>query len=249
MRKLVAALACRNEGTRLYGKPMQNLDIDSKTTILDNLIDCLRNIECIDDTVLGIAEGPHNAAYVDYSRSKRTEFIIGDEIDVLQRLIQCGNRVGATDIFRTSSESPFVYYEAIEDSWKSHVDKNADATFLENVPDGTGLQFVKLDALKQQHDLGEDRHRSELCTLYIRENKDKFVLNYIQAPQEVLRMDIRLTVDYPEDLIVCRAVYQYFKEIAPMIPLTKIIEYLDQNPKLVELITPFCEEGYKTMYK
>ena len=28
MRKLVAALACRNKGSRLYGKPLQNLDID-----------------------------------------------------------------------------------------------------------------------------------------------------------------------------------------------------------------------------
>ncbi len=30
MRKLVACLACRNEGTRLYGKPLQNLDVKKK---------------------------------------------------------------------------------------------------------------------------------------------------------------------------------------------------------------------------
>ena len=29
-KKLVAALACRNQGTRLYGKPVQNLDIESR---------------------------------------------------------------------------------------------------------------------------------------------------------------------------------------------------------------------------
>ena len=28
-KKLVAALACRNQGTRLYGKPIQNLDIEN----------------------------------------------------------------------------------------------------------------------------------------------------------------------------------------------------------------------------
>ena len=37
-RKLVAALACRNQGTRLYGKPLQNLDIDKGITILDYMI-------------------------------------------------------------------------------------------------------------------------------------------------------------------------------------------------------------------
>ena len=35
-KKLVAALACRNQGTRLYGKPIQNLDIENGITIIDN---------------------------------------------------------------------------------------------------------------------------------------------------------------------------------------------------------------------
>jgi len=36
MRKLVAALACRNTSNRLFGKPMQNLD--NNKTILDELV-------------------------------------------------------------------------------------------------------------------------------------------------------------------------------------------------------------------
>ena len=35
-RKLVAAIACRNQGSRLYGKPIQNLDVEDGITILDN---------------------------------------------------------------------------------------------------------------------------------------------------------------------------------------------------------------------
>jgi hypothetical protein len=33
-RKLIAALAVRNQGSRLYGKPLQNLDVESGTTVL-----------------------------------------------------------------------------------------------------------------------------------------------------------------------------------------------------------------------
>ena len=40
-RKLVAAIACRNKGTRLYGKPLQNLDEKKGIRIIDNIISCI----------------------------------------------------------------------------------------------------------------------------------------------------------------------------------------------------------------
>ena len=106
-RKLCAALAVRNRGSRLYGKPLQNLDVSSGVKIIDNIIECLRTVECIDNIVLGIANGSDVSVFKEYALSNELAFIKGDEIDVLSRLIQCGNSVGATDIFRVTSESPF----------------------------------------------------------------------------------------------------------------------------------------------
>ena len=37
-RKLVAVLACRNNGKRLFGKPLQALDIKTNWSILDQII-------------------------------------------------------------------------------------------------------------------------------------------------------------------------------------------------------------------
>lgn len=45
MRKLVAALACRNQGSQLYGKPLQNLDIINGTCVLDQIISCLSQFD------------------------------------------------------------------------------------------------------------------------------------------------------------------------------------------------------------
>jgi spore coat polysaccharide biosynthesis protein SpsF len=248
MRKLAAALACRNQGSRLYGKPLQNIDVDSGITILDQIVSTLRKIRCIDVIVLGISEGNQNLAFIDFTKTNSLEYIIGDEKDVLQRLIQCGDKVQATDIFRVTTESPFLYYEPAEASWKDHIDKNADATFIDHIIDGTSFEIIKLDALKKSHQEGEDRHRSELCSLYVRENKDKFVINFVKPPSKLMRKDLRLTVDYPEDLIVCRAVYKNFRHKAPLIPLFEVVDFLDRNTPLIELIAPFCEEGYKIMY-
>ena len=89
--------------------------------------------------------------------------------DVLKRLILCGEHKNATDIFRITSESPFMYYQSINDLWNLYKKEKLDAIFQDDIIDGCGYEIISLNALKKSHEKGEERHRSELCTLYIRE--------------------------------------------------------------------------------
>lgn len=248
MRKLVAAIACRNNGSRLYGKPLQNLDIENGISVLDNIIGCLKQSSTIDEIVLGIAEGIENDVYEEYASSKNISNIRGNENNVLSRLIKCGVHSGATDIFRLTSESPFPFFELFSQLWAKHLTDDNDATFLDDIIDGCGYQIISMDALRSSHEFGSERHRSELISQYIRENSKKYKIGYLTPPSKFIRKDIRLTVDYPEDLILCRAVYENFRDLAPNIPLNNIVEYLDDNPQLIKLTLPFCDEGYKKMY-
>jgi spore coat polysaccharide biosynthesis protein SpsF len=247
-RKLIAALAVRNQGSRLYGKPLQNLDVESGTTVLANILACLRSVECIDEIVLGIAEGVENAVFIKYAEDENIPFIVGDEVDVLGRLIACGHKTNGTDIFRVTSESPFPSYDFVQEAWNQHVSGDADATFFDDVVDGCGFEIIRLDALKEAHKNGEDRHRSELCSLYLRENIQKYKVIKLESPFGFDRKDLRLTVDNPEDLVVCKAVYKNFIDLAPRIPLHKIISFLDMNKELLQLTQPFTEAGYDSMY-
>jgi spore coat polysaccharide biosynthesis protein SpsF len=248
-RKLVAAIACRNNGSRLYGKPLQNLDVINQVTILDNIISCLRSLNIIDEIVLGISIGSNNLAFEEYAIKNNLKYIFGDEKDVLSRLIKCGETVGATDIFRVTSESPFLYFDEVNNFWKHYVNSKLDALFMDEIIDGCGFEIISLEALKKSHKIGENHHRSELCSLYIRENKNFFKIEKAFPPEALIRKDLRLTVDNPEDLVVCRAVYDRFKGFAPNIPLLDVVQYLDLNKHLKELIYPFADSGYKTMNK
>lgn len=248
MRRLIVALACRNNGSRLYGKPLQNLCVIDRYTVLDNIVASLKGIDCIDQIVVGIADTPDNLVYERYCIEHDLQFIWGDEVDVLERLISCANAADATDVLRITSESPFPYYPLMNYAWKKHVESKADATFLDDIVDGCGFEIISKNALMRSHNEGSARHRSELCSLYIRENRDRFIINKIESPKEFYREDIRLTIDNPEDLIVCRAIYQEFKSKIPQLDLSDIINFLDQNPKLKELTLPYCADGYASMY-
>lgn len=248
MRKLVACLACRNQGTRLYGKPLQNLDISERVTVLEYMIASIKTYTAVSDIVLGISEGSDNLVFKEVALKNNIDFIIGSEEDVLSRLIKCCEKAGGTDIFRVTTESPFTYFEAIETAWQEHIAEDRDLTALDQLPDGSGFEMIKLEAYQRSWNKGESKHRSELCSLYIRENKTDFKIGYVSIPSSIRRTDIRLTIDYPEDLILCRAVYGQFKENAPRIPVQQIIEFLDAHPELTQLVNPFVAEGLKTMY-
>ena len=248
-RRLVAAIACRNQGSRLYGKPVQNLDVERGIRILDNILDCLQTIACIDEIVLGISEGVENAVFTSIAEGRGLRYVVGDPIDVLSRLVRCGQLAGATDIFRMTSESPYLYFEPVEDLWSRHQAERADATFMDDIIDGCGFEIISQRALEESHAKGEKKHRSELCTLYIREHLQDFKIVKADAPPALVRKDLRLTVDNPEDLAVCRAVYGAFKNLAPRIPVADVVRFLDANPKLIEMIAPFTEIGYTTMYR
>lgn len=241
-RKLVAALACRAGGARLYGKPIQNLDIKEHITILDHLILSMKKTSEIDEIILGISEGKENEIFVDYAHKHNISYIIGSQKDVLWRLVQCGRIAKATDVFRITSECPFVAWELLADAWNNHKTKNNDVTVTDFMPEGLNFEIYTQDSLEQSHARGGDYERSEFCSAYVRRNPDQFKIQIIKPEAALQRLDLRLTVDYPEDLILCRKIYEALKSDAPHIPVKKIIEWIDLNPSVHQLVEEFVDQ-------
>jgi spore coat polysaccharide biosynthesis protein SpsF len=249
-RRLVAVLACRNSGSRLYGKPLQRLDVATGWRVLDQVIANIRKLDFIDEIVLAISDGSDNLAFKNYAEMAGLRYVVGDEQDVLKRLLLGLILSEATDLFRVTTESPFLYSQVTELAWKNHIDCDFDATFMDGVIDGCGFEIVTTKSLQQSWNLGDERHRSELCTLFIRENRKDFSILQLEEPPSLTRRDLRLTVDYPEDLVVCRAVFDFVKQEFPNCNycLEAIVAFLDRSPHLTRLIYPFTEQGYKSMY-
>jgi spore coat polysaccharide biosynthesis protein SpsF len=239
MRRLAAALACRVRGTRLYGKPLQNLAAGK--TLLDQILDALGRLPQIETCVLGISEGSGNEPFVEMANARKIPHIIGDEIDVLMRLIQCGHAAKATDVFRITTECPFLYFEPVAEAWRRHVEHDNDVTATDGLPEGTHFEIYKLSALETSHERGTAHHRSEGCSRYIRQHRPDFKVETIMPPPDLARMDLRLTVDYPEDLVLCREVYQALSAKAPLIPLADIVAFVDGRPDLKALVAPYVK--------
>lgn len=230
--KVAAALACRVQSERLYGKPLQLI---GEKTILEHLIDQLKTLKKLNKIVLAISEGEENTPFIKMAKKRGLDHVIGDEIDVLGRLIKAGEKVGADTILRATTESPFIYTEKIDDMIDHHFKTKADLTVYENLPEGAYVEIISLDALKKSHKLGSGKHRSELCTLYIFEHPEMFKVEKLKPPEKLRRPDIRITVDYPEDLIVAREIYKALSRPNKLIKVEEIINFLDRHPEIKKI--------------
>lgn len=230
--KIAAVIACRVHSTRLFAKQMQ---LVGNRPIIAHMINQLKTSKMITDIVLAISSKPGNEVFIDYALKNRIKFVIGDDTDVLKRLINGAKYVNADIIFRITPENPYIYWEGIDEILQKHISGNYDFSTCYNVPLGTGYEVVKLSAFEKSHKEGSKKHRSELCSLYIRENIKKFKIFHISPPKEFQRPEIRLTVDTPEDLYVARSIYHSLGKKQKLISLKTIIKFLDDNPELAKI--------------
>lgn len=231
--KLAAVLACRSRSSRLYAKPLQNLDVERGITILDHLIGQLRLRPEIDEVVLAISEEEENRPYITLAEREALPYVLGDDTDVLGRLIAGAEAVGAHDVLRVTTESPFPYLDDLAQTVAAHRSGAHDYTSSTGLPDGCYYEMVSVAALRRSWEDGGQPYRNELCTRYIFDHPDDFSVLRREVPAELRRYDIRLTVDWPEDLIVMRRIYEGLA-LSPHTPhdLAAIIAYLDNHPEV-----------------
>lgn len=243
--KTIATLACRNNSKRLYGKPLQYLQ---ERTVLAYLCDRIEEQEEIAEIVLAISECEGNEVYKSFADDRGIKYVVGDDKDVLGRLISACELAEGDTVFRVTSECPFIYWEGLPEAAKVYREENSDYVTFASLPDGANLELIRLSALKKSHEFGEDKHRSELCTLYIYENKDDFKMRILDVPKEIARPDYRLTIDFPEDLILCRKLAGHFGGDDKGIAVKDICNLLDGSEELRNLVADLTDESYVKPY-
>lgn len=233
MRKIVATLACRVQSERLYAKPLQKI---GKYTVLEHLVRQIRSFDFVSDIVLAISEDPSSAIFVRYAEKLKVPFIFGNERDVLKRLIDAAHLVDGEIVFRMTTECPFVHRPIAYDLVDVFINNNLDYAASPDLPDGVAPEILSIKALESSHLRGEERHRSELCSLYIRENMEQFRCMKLPVSHELQRSDLRITIDYPEDLILCREIFSRLGADPLKFSLHDIINLIDNDKFLQQLI-------------
>jgi spore coat polysaccharide biosynthesis protein SpsF len=237
-RRLVAVLPCRCNSTRLWAKPLQRLA--PKVTICEYLVSTLKSASCIEEVRLAIAQGPGDNAFADLAEQLGLAYLVGSEEDVLGRVVACAREAGATDVLRKTSEDPFLHTAMLEPAWHCHVDHNNDVTAVDPLPEGAGFEIFTLGALARCHEKGNAEDHEHIAN-YARFHQADFVIEILRPEPALQRLDVRLTVDNPEDLILCRTIYRHLARDKSPIPLGAIVDFVDAHPELAASVSQFAD--------
>jgi spore coat polysaccharide biosynthesis protein SpsF (cytidylyltransferase family) len=130
-------------------------------------------------------------------------------------------------------DDPLCVPELIDTSFKQIISENAD--FIESTEVITGLftYTIKSSALKKVCEI-KDSSKTEMMWTYFKDTGLFKMQQLKDIPVKLIRDDIRLTLDYPEDLVLFKTI---FRKIAgeENIDIYQVIDLLSKNEEIKEI--------------
>ena len=187
--------------------------------------------------VLATSVDPANDVLVDLAESLGVAAFRGDEDDVLGRHLEVARRWNVEHVVRVTGDNPLTDLPLIESLSRRHLELDADYTYVPGDALLMGIlsEVISRRALETSHREGEDKHRSELVTLYIKENPERFRIERAELPRELYRPEYRLTVDEPEDVVLMERIFDRLYRPGRIFQTIEAIRLLDSKPELASI--------------
>lgn len=232
MSNVVVAVSARMRSTRCPGKAIAPL---AGKPLIEHLFERLAVLEL--PVVLATSVDPENDVLVELAEQLSIPVFRGDENDVLGRHVALAEAFHADHVVRVTGDNPLTDIPLIEDLVARQLAANADYTYVPGDALLIGIlsEVVSRSALERSHRNGDDRHRSELMTLYIKENPDEFAIVRVELPEELYRPEYRLTVDEPDDLVLMERIFDTLYRSDAVLQAVDAIRLLDREPELAEI--------------
>jgi spore coat polysaccharide biosynthesis protein SpsF len=242
MRNKLVITQARTASTRLPGKILLKI-LDKE--ILLHFLDRILAAEKVDHIIVATTNRPADQAIVDLVQSyhPRISLFRGSEEDVLDRHYQAakqflGNKVESWDIIRITSDCPLIdpllidrHIRAFEDN---PVDYLSSRIHRRTWPHGMELEIFTFQALQTAWQHAVDKYEREHVTPFIYySHAGEFTLFEFTAEKNWSQF--RLTLDYWEDYLLIKAIFEKLYPHNPGFGWPDILNLLEKEKQLVQL--------------
>jgi spore coat polysaccharide biosynthesis protein SpsF len=225
---IVASIQARLGSKRLPRKALADI---AGAPALARLIRRLKRAKSLDAIVLATPD----QELADLAKAEGIHAFIGPEDDVLTRLVGAHKMMNTDIVVQCWGDSPFVDPEVVDMAVLAFQMNDADVvtdTRRKAFPQGVGVSVFSRVALEVIDLFSSSPSHREHAGLYFYECGTYRILHLAPSPRWH-RPDVRLLLDYPEDLEFIRAVAE---NLVPHhgddFGLDEILEFVDDNPGL-----------------
>ncbi len=218
----------RMRSTRLPGKVLKHI---KGKPMLWHVIERLKKVKQSDGLVIATSVNVKDREVIELAQSCGVRCFAGSEKDVLDRFSQAAKKFQFEQIVRVTGDNPLVDPEEADRLISFHSETAADyssnkAEVNSGLPVGVGVEIFSLLALERSWVEGKSGDHREHVDEYILQNRDRFKVQVLQAPEGKRAPHLKLTVDTEEDLNFMRDIYRRFYISGRIVPLEHVVRYL-----------------------
>ncbi len=205
--KIICIIQARLGSSRFPNKIMK--EVNGKK-IIELIYNRVKKSKIIDKVVVAIPKNKKEDKLNNFLKFKKISIFRGSEKDVLNRYFEAAKKYKATIIVRITSDCPLISADIIDEHLKIYIKKNykiLNNYQSQTYPLGISFSICDFKSLEVANKKAKSKFdREHVMPFIYREmskntKKTTFPENY---------NFLRLTIDYPVDLITIRNIYNYF---------------------------------------
>jgi len=240
--RVIASVEARMTSSRLPGKML--MDVGGKPVII-HVLDRLKRANTLDDIILATTTNPTDDVLASLAHDLGYRVFRGSEDDVLQRVVDAHNEMNSQVVVEICGDCPLIDASIVDRAVQTYLDNSCDVVAVGNrqsYPQGTEVQVFLFSAILDIAKRIDDPAVREHVSLYFYENQEEYEIIHLEAPDELRAPDIRLQLDYEEDLYLIREIYNVLEpKYGEYFGVHEIVDLLATKPELME-INSHCEE-------
>jgi len=228
--------------SRLPGKVLQKI---GQQTSLERLFERLKKCRYLDGFVLATSTSKQDDILETFAQERGIPCFRGSELDVLKRVVEAHQQMNSDLIVEVTGDCPLLDPEIIDQGVETFLKNDCDVVTncrIPSYPQGIDVQVFRFEDLRMVESSILEPAVREHVSLFFYENPTKYRIIHLLAPPHLQHSDLRLQLDYPEDLKLIREIYKRLEPVyGSCFGLSKIVNLLKQEPSLRK-INSDCRE-------
>jgi len=231
----VAILQARMSSSRLPGKVMMPINGEP---MIYRQIQRIWQASTIDEVIVATSTDPSDDSLAEFLLEKGIKVFRGSLNDVLSRFTEIQKDIKASAIIRLTGDCPLVMPELIDKMVAKFYEANVD--YLSNTleptyPDGLDVEIIRPSVFGKLAALDLSETEREHVTLGIYSRPSIFMWENFQGGEDLRQR--RWTVDYLEDLVFVRRVFNEFMGRESAFTFEDTMLFLANEPDLRSAIS------------
>lgn len=231
--KCFILITVRTASTRLPGKALKKIN---KKTIIENLVERLSKNNFVEDVVICTTNEKSDDVLVNLLQKNNIKTYRGSTLDIISRLYKAASKFHLPHFIVVEADDFFCDLKLIKKTYKILQTSRTEFIYWKNLPLGSTPFGIKTNGLSKLIKNFSTQNIETGWAEFIVKSEIIKVKELTTENKKLKRPEIRLTIDYKEDLKLARKLIKYLPNNFSLIDIINIIDSNDDFKKINESV-------------